>query len=537
MSFSDNMPDLFFDTVKMGIFSKLKTNNVFFDTIITTFVLSIVGYIFNNVNAIFLSYSTVSARSIFNINNLKSLFYRKNFIEYEGRRSITNNIYSMSSSVSSLYSDSFKAIWDYVMNKSKNNPSIYKIKETSSSIDCFKRGAESHNSQSMYIVSQNEEFILDDGIYAICKFFKEDSDNEKMSTRTEKIQISIYSFKFSVAELRDYVNNMTLNYLSTIKSNRINKKFIYTLEKTTYNEDEVRLGEWSETPFYSCRNFSNMFFENKNLLVEKIDFFIKNREWYESKGIPWTCGIGLHGPPGTGKTSFIKSLAKHTNSHLIFMSLKIIKTKQQLEKFFFEDRYNNDNEKHSITFSNKIIVFEDIDCVSDIVLKRGDKFKNNLSLKNKPSFVNCLENKNENDMVKLGDVVKSVIEHNAMESLKVSTVAPNQSEPITLDDILNLWDGVRETPGRIMIITSNHYDELDPALTRPGRIDITHAFKNVNHCVIQDMYKHLFQKETCNHDLSDIEEYLYSPAEITNIYLSTRSEDKFIERLRQNIKP
>jgi hypothetical protein len=62
----------------------------------------------------------------------------------------------MNSNVSSLYSDSFKAIWDYVMDKSKNNPSIYKIKETSSGIDCFKRVSESRNFQSMYIVSQNE---------------------------------------------------------------------------------------------------------------------------------------------------------------------------------------------------------------------------------------------------------------------------------------------------------------------------------------------------------------------------------------------
>ena len=108
---------------------------------------------------------------------------------------------------------------------------------------------------------------------------------------------------------------------------------------------------------------------------------------------------------------------------------------------------------------------------------------------------------------------------------------------MTLDDILNLWDGVRETPGRIMIITSNYYDELDSALTRPGRIDITHAFKNANHVVISDMYKHLFQKDSCKYDLSGIEEYLYSPAEITNIYLSTRSEDKFIERLKLNLKP
>ena len=44
---------------------------------------------------------------------------------------------------------------------------------------------------------------------------------------------------------------------------------------------------------------------------------------------------------------------------------------------------------------------------------------------------------------------------------------------------LNLWDGIRETPGRIIVITSNHYDQLDPALIRPGRIDMTYEFKKV----------------------------------------------------------
>jgi hypothetical protein len=531
MSTSNKIPDLFFDTVKIGIFSKIKTNNVFFDTIITTFVLSVVGYIFNNVNSILCSYNTMSLKSVFNINNFKSLFYRKNTIEYEGRRTITNNIYMMSSNVSSLYSDSFKAIWYHVMNNTENNSTIYKIKESSTNNDQLKNISEKYNFQSIYFVSQQEDFLLDEGIYAVCKFFKEDSENQKSSTTTEKIQISIYSFKYSVAYLQNYINKITLNYLSTIKSNRFNKKFIYTLEKSTYNEDESKMGEWSEVPFYSCRNFSNMFFENKDVLLEKIDFFIKNREWYENKGIPWTCGIGLHGPPGTGKTSFIKALANHTKSHLVFISLKLIKTKQQLEKFFFEDRYNDNNEKNSITFSNKIIVFEDIDCVSDIVLKRDEKFKN------KSSLCDFLENKIENDMVKLGDVLKTVIENKTIDSFKTTIDSPNQPDPVTLDDILNLWDGVRETPGRILIITSNYYDELDPALTRPGRIDITHAFKNANHAVIADMYKHLFQKNSCQYDLSDIKEYLYSPAEVINIYLSNRTEDKFIERLKQNLKP
>jgi hypothetical protein len=37
-----------------------------------------------------------------------------------------------------------------------------------------------------------------------------------------------------------------------------------------------------------------------------------------------------------------------------------------------------------------------------------------------------------------------------------------EEDPITLDDIFNLWDGIKETPGRILGISSNHYDKLDP---------------------------------------------------------------------------
>lgn len=34
-----------------------------------------------------------------------------------------------------------------------------------------------------------------------------------------------------------------------------------------------------------------------------------------------------------------------------------------------------------------------------------------------------------------------------------------------------MLDGVVETPGRMLVMTSNHPEALDPALLRPGRID------------------------------------------------------------------
>ena len=101
---------------------------------------------------------------------------------------------------------------------------------------------------------------------------------------------------------------------------------------------------------------------------------------------------------------------------------------------------------------------------------------------------------------------------------------------------MNLWDGIRETPGRILVISSNHYDKLDPALIRPGRIDITHELSNTSHNVIADMYQHLFEKDIDVELLKNVKEYYYSPAEIINMYVSYKDENEFINRLLENRK-
>jgi ATP-dependent 26S proteasome regulatory subunit len=40
-----------------------------------------------------------------------------------------------------------------------------------------------------------------------------------------------------------------------------------------------------------------------------------------------------------------------------------------------------------------------------------------------------------------------------------------------LQGLLNVLDGVVDTPNRIVIMTTNHPEKLDPALIRPGRIN------------------------------------------------------------------
>ena len=278
------------------------------------------------------------------------------------------------------------------------------------------------------------------------------------------------------------------------------KRFIYTLTKVKY--EEYTYERWDETVFESTRTFENMFFENKKETLTKINFFLNNRLWYFTKGIPYSLGIGLYGPPGTGKTSFIKALSNLTDRHIVTISLKLIKTKKQLDSIFFEQRYNYCNEKNSVGFDKKIVVFEDIDCIGDIVLAR--------EFKKPPQDVKVTE-------IKTSDLVKIELEE----------------EPLTLDDLLNLWDGIRETPGRIMVMSSNHYDKLDPAIKRPGRIDVTLELSYASRQTINEIYGHLFNNESIDEEiLNKIPDRAFSPAEIINIYMSEeRSSTKFLSHL------
>eukprot|EP00980_Cylindrotheca_fusiformis_P020106 scaffold7176_cov134-Cylindrotheca_fusiformis.AAC.3 len=66
-------------------------------------------------------------------------------------------------------------------------------------------------------------------------------------------------------------------------------------------------------------------------------------------------------------------------------------------------------------------------------------------------------------------------------------------DALSLSGLLNVLDGVVDTPGRIVIMTTNHPEMLDPALIRPGRVDKKLLLGYMAAADIVCMLEHYFQ--------------------------------------------
>jgi hypothetical protein len=111
---------------QFAILNNLKTGNPIFDTIFTSIILTIVSFF---VSCLY-DYKSINFFYNFSLDDVNSLFYKKNTIVLEGRRSYMVSSYTHICTISEAYSDRFKAVWYYIINNIDKNDSIFKIKET-----------------------------------------------------------------------------------------------------------------------------------------------------------------------------------------------------------------------------------------------------------------------------------------------------------------------------------------------------------------------------------------------------------------------
>ncbi len=66
---------------------------------------------------------------------------------------------------------------------------------------------------------------------------------------------------------------------------------------------------------------------------------------------------------------------------------------------------------------------------------------------------------------------------------------------LSLSYLLNTIDGTMAPEDVIFVMTTNHIQKLDPALIRPGRMDINVVLNKCDRYQLECVYKDLFKKD------------------------------------------
>ena len=78
--------------------------------------------------------------------------------------------------------------------------------------------------------------------------------------------------------------------------------------------------------------------------------------------------------------------------------------------------------------------------------------------------------------------------------------------------------------GRVLVMTTNHLENLDPALIRPGRVDSSLEFKRCNKNTILEIFAHFFKNESLEQsERNCIMDGVWTPAEVAQICIRHRN--------------
>ncbi|TEB21985.1 hypothetical protein FA13DRAFT_1766524 [Coprinellus micaceus] len=254
----------------------------------------------------------------------------------------------------------------------------------------------------------------------------------------------------------DYGHGASLKISVVARNNDILKKLVLEAKREYEKDSEHRVhifladtSYWRFNGSRQKRPMSSIVLEPgvKEMLLADCKDFLNSEEWYAERGIPFRRGYLLHGVPGSGKTSLIHSLAGELGLDIYVVSLSA--------------KGMSDNTLSTL-MSNVptrcILLLEDLDAAFTRGISRDEKSTGAPTVKDKDET-----KKEEND-----------------------------GSTLSLSGLLNSLDGVAAAEGRLLFATTNHIERLDPALSRPGRMDVWVNFANATKWQAEGIFKCFF---------------------------------------------
>ncbi|KAF7303960.1 Mitochondrial chaperone BCS1 [Mycena indigotica] len=156
---------------------------------------------------------------------------------------------------------------------------------------------------------------------------------------------------------------------------------------------------------------------------------------------PHRRGYLLYGEPGTGKSTTVHALAGELGMEIYFISL----ASPGIDNHTLGELFHS-------TPPHSILLIEDIDCAF-------------------PS---------------------RILDSTQLDEHGQPTEVLKPRSLVTLSGLLNILDSVASQEGRVLITTTNHIEQLDPALIRPGRIDMQIKYNLATAEQLQDVFHRFY---------------------------------------------
>lgn len=243
-------------------------------------------------------------------------------------------------------------------------------------------------------------------------------------------------------------------------------------------DSSIQLLQANERPDVAYADIGGMDMQ-KQEIREAVELPLTHFELYKQIGIDPPRGVLLYGPPGTGKTMLAKAVAHHTTAAFI----RVVGSE-------FVQKYLGEGPR----------------MVRDVF---------RLARENAPAIIFI-------------DEVDSI----ATKRFDAQTGADREVQRILME-LLTQMDGFEQTENVKVIMATNRWDTLDPALLRPGRLDRKIEFPMPD----RRQKRLIFQVLTSQMNLADdvdLEDYVSRPDKISGAEIAAICQEAGMQAVRRN---